>query len=222
MWSSKLVVVGVAAAALAVGRAEEPDRGGPPSSAKDFGPPEPPKKAPDPDFRKARWGTSIEEVKASEPGPPESETDRSLTYAKVKQWGVAGTVQYEFSEGKLTRGTFSPKGSTDFQTIWRQFSELDRRLMSRYPKPVVNERQWKGYKDPPAHSYPPGALSQGNVKLPDYTPQPADDADLLKYCKEGRISCYVVWKNKRSQVCLQIGKDGCTIKMELSPRVDKP
>ena len=50
----------------------------PPSPAKDVVPPERTKNAPEPDFRKVRWGASIAEVKASEPGWPESETACSL------------------------------------------------------------------------------------------------------------------------------------------------
>ncbi len=219
--------VAVAAAGFVVGRAEEPDPGGPPPSAKDFGPPAPPKDPPKADFRKVRWGASIDEVKASETALPESETDHSLTYSKIKQWGVPGTVLYEFSEGKLIGGTFTAEGSTSFRTIWQRYSELERRLSLQYPRPVVNDRRWMGYKFPshfiegvPGRSGVSSRPSEQFQFMPK--PEPADEEDLLKYCKEGTISMYVVWKNPRSQVSLEIGKDGCTVKMGLSRTVDNP
>jgi len=220
-----------------------PPNGAAAAPGKDTQPPAPKKKDADRtkqpknnsqrDFRKVDWGASIEEVKAAESGPPESETDNSLTYENAKQWGVPGTVLYEFSEDKLIRAVFVTKGSMDFQTIWRQFSELERRLMSSYPKPVVNERRWNGNKPPgwvvvpagttlnPIRKPIPGTIYE-RVQVYDDHPEPADDADLLKYCRDGEISCFVVWKNRRSQVSLEIGTLGCNVKMELSPRVDIP
>jgi hypothetical protein len=106
-------------------------------------PPAPPEPAPEEfHFRQTRWGMTIEEVRASEPGDPLRASERGLLYATTTH-EMPCLLTYSFVQGRLvrTRLSFSDPAGQDIPPLTvaqaqRRFLYLREQLRARYGEPV--------------------------------------------------------------------------------------
>lgn len=93
-------------------------------------------------FRRTRWGMTIDEVRAAEPGEPLRESERGLMYA-VHTLELPSLLTYSFARGGLVRArlSFSDPAGRDIPPLsvaqaQRRFLYLREQLRSRYGEPV--------------------------------------------------------------------------------------
>ena len=93
-------------------------------------------------FRRTRWGMTLDEVRASEPGEPLRESDRGLLYA-VSTLDLPSLLTYSFVQGRLVRArlAFSDPAGRDIPPLsvaqaQRRFLYLRGQLRSRYGEPL--------------------------------------------------------------------------------------
>lgn len=103
------------------------------------------------DFRRARWGMSLAEVKASEPAKPSLEDANSLMYdTTVEGYDVA--VGYFFASYQLVSAgcvyKVEHRNKTDFID---DFKKVEVSLAEKYGSPEFNETVWKNdrYRNQP-------------------------------------------------------------------------
>ena len=115
----------------------------------------PPELAPSPPppeefhFRQTRWGMTMEEVRAAEPGLPVREGERGLLYA-VTTLELPSLVNYAFVQGRLVRARlmFSDPTGTEIPPLsmaqaQRRFLFLREELRSRYGEPMERTTSMK-------------------------------------------------------------------------------
>lgn len=93
------------------------------------------------DFKKADWGMTMAQVKASEPKKPAAETPNSLTYKSAIARMFAYTT-YQFKDGKLYRAgfIFAEKRDTDNKFI-EDYETLKGYLIQANGSPVIDEEK---------------------------------------------------------------------------------
>lgn len=103
------------------------------------------------DFRKTRWGMTIEQVKASENIKPWAESDDLIVY-KITVAIMPTSSSYSFVNNKLARAHyfFEPKHINDTLYI-DDFDRVKNILTSKYGEPAEDDVLWKDdlYKDRP-------------------------------------------------------------------------
>ncbi|MDB6123625.1 MAG: hypothetical protein JWQ71_2618, partial [Pedosphaera sp.] len=104
------------------------------------------------DFRKARWGMSRAEVKATESEPPGDDTNPRLLLYKDNLDEFSVVVAYDFLDGKLTEGIYSLQDKhsnlNDHLEDYKRFKTL---LTKKYGPSKENDETWSQnrYKDTP-------------------------------------------------------------------------
>ena len=93
-------------------------------------------------FRQTRWGMTIEEVRASEPGEPLRENERGLMYSTTTH-EMPCLLTYSFVQGRLVRArlSFSDPAGKDIPPLTvaqaqRRFLYLREQLRARYGEPI--------------------------------------------------------------------------------------
>lgn len=109
----------------------------------------PPKKSSAEGFRKASWGTSISEVKASEDGDPRLEQDDYLDF-EVRLGRFSCLAAYNFVRGQLVRGKYLV--IDEYQNKTRHitdYDELKTSVTKKYGAPISDATHWLDdlYKD---------------------------------------------------------------------------
>jgi len=108
-----------------------------------------------PDFRKAFWGMSQEEVKKLESEKPIDENSERLTY-KDNLFGIDCSVAYLFVKDKFYKGiyVFSEPMNVHSREMdyLNDYDNIKSKLKEKYGKPKNNRTTWKHnlYKDEPA------------------------------------------------------------------------
>ncbi|HUY15204.1 MAG TPA: hypothetical protein VMX16_16480 [Terriglobia bacterium] len=105
-----------------------------------------------PDFRKAAWGMTVDEVKATETGKPDQESDIQGEHLLDYDREVGGfshtTVFYIFAQNKLARAKyiFNEEHSDDADYI-SDFQSVEKLLEERYGPPSSHNKIWKSDDD---------------------------------------------------------------------------
>ncbi len=122
------------------------------------------------DFRKIRWGMTVEEVKANEPGlTKSSEMKNAVFYRKnVMILGMKASLVYAFFFGKVYQGRYEFRVKHSYENAYiDDFNEVQQALEKKYgpPPPQTPEYIWKNRlyeSDRSKHGF---AVSIGHLKL---------------------------------------------------------
>ncbi|MBH0099376.1 hypothetical protein I6E68_09510 [Salinibacterium sp. NSLL150] len=102
-------------------------------------------------FRRAKWGATRAEVKASEGREPDGGVDATLGYA-VTIAGLSATALYIFVSDTLVRAKYIiTQPHSDYALNLRDFSVLDELLTSKYGQAIERNQYWSNdlYEDSP-------------------------------------------------------------------------
>jgi hypothetical protein len=102
-------------------------------------------------FRRAKWGATRSEVKASEGREPDGGVDNTLGYA-VTIAGLSATALYIFVSDTLVRAKYIiTEPHSDYALNLRDFSALDQLLTSKYGEAIERNQFWSNdlYEDSP-------------------------------------------------------------------------
>jgi hypothetical protein len=102
------------------------------------------------DFRKANWGMSKEQVKATEDKKPDIDADTALGYSNIMIGGEPFTCVYLFLEDKLYHSGYSPFVTHTNKNLYiDDYENLKETLTKKYGKPKSDKVVWINdlYKD---------------------------------------------------------------------------
>ena len=108
----------------------------------------------DPDFRKAKWGMTKEQVKALEDAKPAYEEASGLLYTNQTVAGLPATVIYNFNNDALAWGGYRiDTVHTNKNLYIDDYNNLKEKLSSIYGDPYIDEVTWDNdlFKDDPAN-----------------------------------------------------------------------
>ena len=94
------------------------------------------------EFRKTRWGMTMEEVKSSEDISPSKEKDNNIVY-KEQFNSIPSTVGYIFVDGKLVKAAYlfneRNQNPDDYIVTYERIKGL---LINDYGPPTLDEVKW--------------------------------------------------------------------------------
>jgi len=96
------------------------------------------------DFRKANWGMSVEQVKATEKNKIVLEDEKTLATGRVQVDGKECIYVYYFLEDKLYRAAYGfMEKHTNENLHIDDYEDLKEILTKKYGKPVLDKVTWK-------------------------------------------------------------------------------
>jgi hypothetical protein len=117
------------------------------------------------DFRKAKWGMTLAEVKKSEEISVHDSSDKMLLYHTVLNQKDA-EIEYLFSNGKLTQATYTiNEGYYDPADTYDDFVMFEEVLKNKYGKPASVEKIGVGTESIRKSLSEPVAMSLGYLIL---------------------------------------------------------
>jgi hypothetical protein len=101
-----------------------------------------------PDFRKANWGMTQEQVRATEPGQPvdvsQTNGETIVKYDAVKAPAIEGRLIYIFAQDKLVRAKYiSNAEHTELNDFIIDFQSAEPQLTEQYGKPSNERAVWE-------------------------------------------------------------------------------
>lgn len=148
------------------------------------------------DFRKARWGMSMEQVTASEPLEVSASSDEALLY-KSQVIGKDVNIVYSFVKDQLVQARYMMAevhtNKNDYIADYNSFSEI---LKKKYGKPTQDKTYWRNklYEDDSEHWG--FAVSLGHLVQVSHWNTDKTEIDNILMGENYEITCVVQYSSK--------------------------
>lgn len=150
-------------------------------------------------FRKTKWGMSMQQVKESEPLEIVHSEDNVLGY-KVKVLDKEVYLVYIFVENKLVRSRYvlaeEHTNKNDFISDYKMFQNI---LIKKYGKPVKNDIYWRNnlYKRDPSN----WGMAIGLGHLSYFSNWDTQDTEIICFLNGDNfnIKCAVEYSSKKME-----------------------
>jgi hypothetical protein len=149
------------------------------------------------DFRKVRWGMTIDEVKASETNKMEDENVTVIVY-RCEVAGTDSSLEYYFTKGKLVKaGYIFQEEYRNLNNYISDFEKIKKILIRKYGLPTIYDEQWLDdlYKDKPQEWG--FAVSIGHLFYSSFWETEATKIKLLLHGENYKVSHAVVYESKK-------------------------
>lgn len=149
------------------------------------------------DFRNAKWGMSIDEVKATENKAPKREYDLGPYYTLTYQGtfdGMSTDYEFKFKDGKLWDVSYDFDIAHDDKNLYiSDYEKVKKTLSDEYGKPDHSYYKWESdlYKDNPGQYGT--AISLGQLTFYTYWKTNSTVITLVLAGSDSKIRMYIFY-----------------------------